>query len=57
MEIFSTIFEDAAIDLQSRVKFPRSMHWLVDVSDAQRIFTTDSVNRLMKCTEHEIKWH
>lgn len=57
MEIFSTIFGDSVIDLQSRVKIPKSMHWSVDLSDAQRIFTTDSVNRLMKGTEHEIKWH
>lgn len=48
---------DAVMDLQSREKIPKFMHWPVDLSDAQRIFSTDNVNRLMKRTEHGIKWH
>lgn len=57
MEVFSMIFGDAVIDLHSTGKFPKSQHWTVDLSEAQRIYTTDIVNRLMKCTEREIKWH
>lgn len=57
MEIFSMIFSGHCNRPTVCNNISQIYELSCEFSDEQRIYTKDTVNRLMKCTKHETKWH